>query len=369
MLSLTTPIQTIGLMSGSSLDGLDIVLTEFEKQNQKWAYKIHIGETIPYAPYWKKRLSQLRDSSAKDLAQTHIDYGKYLGEAVSNFIKKHQLDRSKIQLIGSHGHTIFHFPEKAWSTQIGEGSALAFYAGIPVVCDFRMADLARGGQGAPIVPIGDQLLFGEYKACLNLGGFANISCQTSDSIKAFDVTVCNMLLNQLAREAGKEYDEKGAMAKKGKVIPVLLEELSSLKFLHQAYPKSLSRHWVLKEVQPIWEKFKSHPIEDRLSTQVMHIVKSIKDALDLIAQNENFSFQKEDQILIGGGGAHNDFLVEQMKSQLDLKVFKPETLLIDYKEALIMAFMAILFIDVEPNIYSSVTAASSNSIAGAFYQA
>ncbi|HVD97846.1 MAG TPA: anhydro-N-acetylmuramic acid kinase [Cytophagaceae bacterium] len=345
-----------GLMSGTSLDGLDIALCRFRQENENWSYEILDATTISYPASLKKKLAGLMKASAQELAEMDAFFGKYSGEQVKKFIsnQSHLTD-----LIASHGHTIFHQPGKGFTTQIGNGAYLSAATGLPVVSDFRSMDVALGGQGAPLVPVGDKLLFSHYNYCLNLGGIANISYDHADKRIAGDICPVNIVLNLLAAQKGKAFDKDGKLAAKGKVNTALLKKLDQLSFYKKKFPKSLGREWVDKEFLPLIIKSKL-PIEDRLATMCAHIAFQIAEALP---------FDKEADLLATGGGAFNTFLVEKIKEACGEKIniVVPDAQIVSYKEALVFAFLGLKRVLGEANVLHSVTGAKSNSVSGALY--
>lgn len=339
----------IGLMSGTSLDGLDICLAEFEKTD-KWIFNILQAETLPYSMDWENALRNSIHLSAEDLLALHSDYGFHLGQQVKKFIEKHQLEG--IDLIASHGHTVFHQPQRKFTLQIGDGRAIKLETGLPVFYDFRSQDVLMKGNGAPLVPIGDELLFSEYGACLNLGGFSNISLQSNGKRIAFDIAPVNIILNPLAQRLNKNFDENGDLARKGKVNEVLLGQLNSLAFYQQSHPKSLGVEWCNQHVFPLLEGI--DPL-DALATCTEHIAQQISN----IINNHNIK-----DILVTGGGAYNTFLIEKIKEKTKSEVIIPERKVIDYKEALIFAFMGVLKMNNDINVLSSATGSTSDHSSG-----
>ena len=339
----------IGLMSGTSLDGLDICLAEFEKKD-KWIFNILQAETLPYSMDWENALRNSIHLSAEDLLALHSDYGFHLGQQVKKFIEKHQLEG--IDLIASHGHTVFHQPQRKFTLQIGDGRAIKLETGLPVFYDFRSQDVLMKGNGAPLVPIGDELLFWEYGACLNLGGFSNISLQSNGKRIAFDIAPVNIILNPLAQRLNKNFDENGDLARKGKVNEVLLGQLNSLAFYQQSHPKSLGVEWCNQHVFPLLEGI--DPL-DALATCTEHIAQQISN----IINNHNIK-----DILVTGGGAYNTFLIEKIKEKTKSEVIIPERKVIDYKEALIFAFMGVLKMNNDINVLSSATGSTSDHSSG-----
>jgi anhydro-N-acetylmuramic acid kinase len=347
--------RVTGLMSGTSLDGVDIAFCTFSLKSGKWTYILEKAETIAYSNEWKTRLSNLENERAIEFVKTDAEYGHYLGKITKEFHQKHNLIPD---FIASHGHTIFHRPERKFTSQIGDGSSIAAETGIPVVCDFRSADIALGGQGAPLVPIGDQFLFGNYDYCLNLGGFANISFKQSDDRIAFDICPVNVVLNHLASFLHKEYDEYGILARNGLLGNPLLEELNTLKYYSIPPPKSLGKEWVLKEVYPLIERFEI-PVEDKLRTFTEHIAVQIANIVGTTSQSS---------MLITGGGTFNNFLIERIRERTGMNLILPDNLTINFKEALIFAFLGVLRWREEINCLKSCTGASHNNIGGAIYR-
>jgi anhydro-N-acetylmuramic acid kinase len=343
--------KIIGVMSGTSMDGLDIAYCEFESGNAGWKYTIGAAETIKYNPTWITRLTELHKQPAFVLPKTDAYYGKYIGQSINTFIVKHGL---AVDFIASHGHTIFHNPSEGYTTQIGSGNAIYAETGIPVIFDFRSLDVMLGGQGAPLVPMGDELLFSEYDACLNLGGFANISFKQGGKRKAFDICPCNILLNQVAQQAGMEFDDGGKMAASGTINLRLLKELNALTFYRLAGAKSLGREWVEKE---IWPLVQAHEIalEDLLSTFTHHISEQITATFQAIQAKK---------ILVTGGGAYNTFLISLLNQTTNTAVYIPDTLLVNYKEAMIFAFLGVLRKLGLTNTLKEVTGSEQDSSGG-----
>ena len=347
-------INVIGLMSGTSLDGLDMCAVTFKYDSGKWDYEIVVAEDESYSPELKNALGTAQNMSALEYARLHSDYGIYLGERVKAFI-----DRTgfKADIIASHGQTVFHQPSVRFTAQIGSGAGIAAETGVDCVCDFRTTDVALFGQGAPLVPIGDRALFAEYDYCLNMGGFSNISFNDGDSRSAYDICPVNYVLNHYTRTIGLEYDDKGGLARKGKVNVELLDKLNSLKFYTQKGPKSLGREWVESDIIPLIDSYKLS-IEDKLATFCEHIAVQIGGNI------------ADGKVLLTGGGALNTYLVERMQSLApQCEYYVPDSLTINFKEALIFAFLGALYMWDMPNCLSSVTGAKYNCIGGALYKA
>ena len=340
-------------MSGTSLDGLDIACCEFDCMERQFAYKINVAETCPYSDEWREKLQTLPQQDAFTYAKTHVEYGHLMGQLVKKFMDDHHL---KADFIASHGHTVFHQPDKGLTAQIGDGAAIAAIAQLPVVCDFRTVDVAYGGQGAPLVPIGDKLLFADYQYCLNIGGIANISFDEQGVRRAYDVTVANMALNYFANKADLPYDKEGELSKKGELKNDLFHELNALDFYQFGAAKSLGREWFEAIFLPVVLKY-NYLTEDTLRTLVEHIAFQIGKVC-----------KEQGKLLITGGGAKNKFLVTRIASYTPhCQVYIPDLLLIDYKEALIFALLGLLRIREEVNCLKSVTGAAANSIGGAVY--
>ncbi|WEK71474.1 MAG: anhydro-N-acetylmuramic acid kinase [Candidatus Chryseobacterium colombiense] len=343
--------QAIGLMSGTSLDGLDICFAKFEKHNS-WDFDIIKAETIPYP---KALESQLKNSiylSPEELLKLNSEYGFYLGKTVKKFIEKHQL--KQIDLIASHGHTVFHQPQKKFTLQIGDGRAIKIETGLPVIYDFRSQDVLLKGNGAPLVPIGDELLFSQYDACLNLGGFSNISLKINNKRVAFDIAPVNIVLNKVAQEFNKDFDENGDLARAGTINKDLLSQLNSLEFYKKAHPKSLGIEWCHENIFPL---FRDVEAIDVLATFTEHAAQQISRVL-----NEN----QLKNVLCTGGGTFNRYLIERIRDKTRTEIIIPTKELTEYKEALIFAFMGVLRLNDEINILSSATGSSNDHSSGIF---
>lgn len=346
--------KVLGVMSGTSLDGLDLAYCELVK-DEKWTYKILSTVTIPYSEKRKKILQSATLLSGVELTSLHIKFGKYIGEECRKFILQHSLE---VDFISSHGHTVFHQPHRGFTLQIGNGANIFAETGIPVVCDFRTQDVALGGQGAPLVPIGDQLLFGDFDACLNLGGFANISTQLNDQRIAWDICAANVVLNHYAQKSGQAFDEDGVLSQSGKLHEGLLNDLRMIDFYQELPPKSLGVEWVQTQLMHILEKY-SIPVEDVLHTYVIHIAEIIGITLNKV-QAKN--------VVVTGGGAYNNFLIEKIKEKTEAQVLIPDDLTIQYKEALIFALLGVLRWRGETNVLRSVTGAKHNHSSGVIFK-
>jgi anhydro-N-acetylmuramic acid kinase len=347
--------HVIGLMSGTSLDGLDMAYCTF-KRDESWHFELHTAKTVTYDNTWRDRLRSAHALSGLALSQLHVDLGILHGAWVKEFIQSHSLN---VDFIASHGHTIFHQPQLGLTLQIGSPAHIAAATGMDVIADFRTTDVAHGGQGAPLVPIGDLWLFGKYPMCLNLGGIANVSVKESLHMEAFDIGLCNMALNHFAEKLGVAYDRDGALSRMGNVNASLLEQLNSLDFFKQSAPKSLGKEFWVNDFLPIVERsgVSSH---DALRTITEHIAIQIAAAL---------SQRERGEILVTGGGALNGFLMERIAAHTHHQVVLPNRQIIDFKEALIFAFLGALRMACESNALASVTGAKRDSIGGAIYSA
>ncbi len=356
--------KAIGLMSGSSLDGLDIAYVHFHETAGRWSFEIHAAECAGYSPDLTRQLGQATALNASAYLLLHAAYGHYLGEQVNAFIKKYDLEH-KVDLISSHGHTTFHDPANSMTAQLGDGSAIAAITGLPVVSDLRALDVARSGQGAPIVPIGEKLLFPEYDILLNLGGIANVSFKSGSGYAAFDVCAANRVLNMLSAEAGKTFDDGGQMASAGNVSTGLLNKLNALSYYQQGHPKSLPNQFGTDTVYPIVQQ-EQLTVPDALRTYVEHIVSQIQNSIVRYDKNQT----SNRTMLVTGGGALNTFMVQCLQDKLRetaIQVIVPSTDIVSYKEALIMALIGVLRWREEYNVLSSVTGATRDSIGGALW--
>lgn len=349
---MTNELYIIGLMSGTSLDGLDIAYCRFFYEGESIRYELLAAETTAYPDEWARRLSSLDTSSALEYALADVELGRYFGRCVQYFRARHP---GRVDYIASHGHTIFHQPQRALTTQIGDGDAIAAETRLPVISRFRNLDVALGGQGAPLVPIGDKMLFSNYDACLNLGGFSNISFEAGGRRVAFDVSPCNMALNMLSAMNGKSYDMDGLMAHSGNVVDVLLSQLQSLEYYALPAPKSLGREWFVETFQPLLLN-DAISVEDRLCTVVEHVALQVSSVL---------SQHQLRTMIVTGGGAKNAYLVERFKALAPhCQITVPDVLVVDYKEALIFALLGYLRVLGNTNTLRSVTGAVADSIGG-----
>lgn len=343
--------KVIGLMSGSSLDGLDIACVNFSHDNKRWFFQIVEAGNVPYSEEWKNKLSEAFNKNESELKDLDIEYGKYIGSVTKRFIDKYELEP---KLIASHGHTIFHIPENSYTLQIGDGQEIANATGITTINDFRTEDVSKGGQGAPLVPIGDKFLFADFPICLNIGGIANVSYDIDNKRIAYDICMANQLLNYLANKLGYDYDNNGQFARQGNINQDLLNLLNNNSYYDKAAPKSLGREFFENYQHQIIDN-SSLPVRDLLATATEHIAYQIVKATNSLEKTK---------MLITGGGAKNNFLIERISKMSKHEIIIPDTMIIDYKEALIFAFLGTLKMEGKINVLSSVTGASSDSSSG-----
>jgi anhydro-N-acetylmuramic acid kinase len=345
----------LGLMSGTSLDGLDLALCTFGESHQA---HIEAFTTINYPQHWRQRLGGAHGLSANGYMALECEYSVYTAQLVQQFLQDCPV---KPQFIAAHGHTVFHTPQAGITTQLLNGALLAAGCGVPVVCDFRRTDVACGGQGAPLVPLGDKLLFPQYQACVNLGGFANISGDVAGKRIAWDIGPVNIVLNALAETLGHPYDPEGSLARQGSTIPNLLQALNDKAFYHQNPPKSLGREWVEAEVWPLIQGHNRATTQDLLRTFAEHAAMQIAMALTIIAPNGNALFT--------GGGVHNAFLMQRIQELTanSWACTRPPHPWTDAKEAVVFALLGRLRLLGEINTLASVTGANRNTCSGAVY--
>lgn len=343
----------IGLMSGTSLDGLDLAACSFDLDDLP-NYQVLAAETIDYSEFWRKRLSACMQLEARELTQLDAELGLYFGECIKTFIQKNKINAD---LIASHGHTVFHQPEQGYTLQIGSGASIYSICKIKTVCDFRSLDVALGGQGAPLVPIGDALLFGHYDQCLNLGGIANLSAKQNGKTIAFDICAFNMVFNQLSQQLHYEYDSAGKLASEGKLNKALLEQLQQLKYYQLPAPKSLGREDIERDLFSLLQKC-SLPVLDQLRTCSEHFAEQIAKTINELPG---------EKILVSGGGAYNDFFLDRLLSKTHKKILIPDQRTINFKEAIVFALLGFLRINNRVNTLAEVTGASRDSCGGSIF--
>jgi anhydro-N-acetylmuramic acid kinase len=348
-----TANRGIGLMCGTSHDGIDICDVSFNRTDSKWSFQVHESMSISLNDELKVELYRATDSSAYEYVELDKAFATFSAGVVVDFIER---TKSTASFIGSHGVTVFHQPDKGISTQIGSGAIISALTGLKTISNFRIQDVTKGGQGAPLVPYADSQLFSDYDAALNLGGFANIS-HLKGKLLGYDIGICNLLLNHLSKKLGKEYDQGGIIAKSGNVIPDLFNQLNNIAHFELSGPKSLGKEWFDSKILPLIQKFEINPIEDLLATSIDHIASQIGKALN----------RENELCLVTGGGAHNDFLIERIRDFSKSTIILPTQSIIDFKEAICFAFLGHLRLLELNNVSSDVTGASQNSCAGALY--
>ncbi|OYQ37108.1 anhydro-N-acetylmuramic acid kinase [Flavobacterium cyanobacteriorum] len=350
--------NVIGVMSGTSLDGVDVAHISLLHNRGKWQYKIHKAETIPYTPEWSARLRKAVELQGPALSALNEDYTTLLAGFINSFMSRNKI--SIIDAICSHGHTVLHQPHDKITLQIGNLPKISALTGKTVVCDFRVQDVALGGQGAPLVPIGDRLLFSNYDYCLNLGGFSNISFEENSTRLAYDICPVNIVLNRYAESLGYAYDAGGLLAAAGAVNERLLGELNSLPYYNAPYPKSLGLEFVLANVYPLTDKYSIAPA-DILATFTLHIAQQI--SRNIVSRSQSGT-----SLFITGGGAYNTYLLQQLKQLLPYtKIIVPDNDTIEYKEALIFGLLGVLRLRNEHNALASVTGAARNHSSGKIF--
>ncbi len=346
--------KVLGVMSGTSLDGIDYCHVVFEL-DKAWRFKILETETRAYPGIWQRKLREAVSLPPDRLKELDREYTAFLAGQISDFLGKHHI--SDLDAVCSHGHTILHQPDKGITYQIGNLPVLAKNTGVKLICDFRVRDVKLGGQGAPLVPVGDKLLFPEFDACLNLGGFSNASFDIDQQRIAYDICPVNIVLNQLSGEIGLAYDHDGALAKTGRTNQDMLTELDNLEFYRSLRPKSLGLEWVRQNIDPVLISY-DIPIKDKLATFVEHIARQISTQLNPL----NFN-----RVLVTGGGALNNFLIERIGNLATAKLVIPDKQILEFKEALIFGFLGVLRMRNEVNCLKSVTGASTDHSSGEIY--
>lgn len=353
-------LKIIGLMSGTSLDGLDVTLVEFfKKEDKTWGFELIYAKTFEINALLKGKLLNAKKLQAIEMYELDKEFARYSADCVNTFCSENEINKTDIDAVASHGQTIFHQPNKGFTVQIGCGSTIAYLTDIPVINDFRTLDVVAGGQGAPLVPIGDHKLFSAFASSfLNLGGFANISFKQDDLVRAFDICPANLPLNFLVSKLGFSYDDKGNIAKSGKIIPSLLEKLNDLSFYKLPFPKSLGTEWLDSNFMPLLIE-SEEKIQDLMRTVVEHEAIQIAYILNTYALKS---------VYITGGGAYNNLLISRINEFYKGEVIIPASSIIEFKEAIVFAFLGALYLTNETNTFASVTGASSDLITGVYHR-
>ncbi|NJB85014.1 anhydro-N-acetylmuramic acid kinase [Lewinella marina] len=356
----------LGIMSGSSLDGIDLAVCTFQLNPaatdpvEEWS--VVAADTVAYPAEWKDRLQRATECTTAELLRLDAELGDWIGQQAAAFLD----EKPRPGIVGCHGHTVYHEPELGYTLQIGHGARIAGHLGVPVVTDLRSADIAAGGQGAPLAPVADRHLFPQYAAFLNLGGIANFSLRLpSGDYAAGDVSGCCQIMDRLARETGAEYDDDGKLARSGHPLPELTAALDELPFHRRPSPKSLSNQWVVEE---LWPVIRDYPASagDRLHTFSVWLAGAIRREISL----QQAPGAEPLSVLVSGGGAHNGFLMDQLNTQAENLHFTAEPgPTTDFKEAALVALCALLRQEGLPNSLASATGADRDTINGALYAA
>lgn len=353
--------KAIGIMSGTSLDGLDLVYVDFSQHNKLWSFELLCSETAKFPTELASKLETARDLSGLQLTQLDLELGTFIGNAVYEFMKRNNITHQSLHLLASHGHTVFHQPDKRLTLQIGSGQEIARITGVSTVCDFRKKDVLFGGQGAPLVPIGDRDLFAQKYKCdalINLGGFANITLIQKDFVRAFDIGPCNLVLNKYAQLLGASYDKGGALGRSSSnEFPMLVQTLNALPYFSAAIPKSLGAEWLDQHFYPLLD------IDELTSQDKLGVCyEVISDQIVAVLNKHQVK-----RALFSGGGAKNGYLLELIQQKTQAEIVIPDPSIIDYKEALIFAYLGVLFLEGSPNCLSSVTGASEDVVGGVMF--
>ena len=343
--------HALGVMSGTSVDGLDLALVRFDKIDEAWEFNLIEAATLPYDENWQSALKSAIDWDMAAIMELDVQYAHYLATQIASFLE----GKVPVDFIASHGHTVLHQPERGITLQIGDGDHISADLGIPVVSDFRSLDVSLGGQGAPLVPVGDRDLFSAYDYCLNLGGIANISFNNNGKRQAFDICPINMALDPLAQALGQPYDEGGKLAQAGNIDSHLLESLNNIPYCHQPFPKSLGLEDYQRDWLPVISQAECSTT-DKLSTVTEHVALQTAQYIhDATA---------ETQLLVTGGGAFNDYFIARLKAHTPAEVVIPDASVIHFKEAIVFAYLGLLRVLDKPNCLASVTGASHDNSGG-----
>lgn len=342
-------LNIIGVMSGTSMDGLDLVCCQFTSVSDDISYQVLAKQEVSFTERLLSGLKNCREMSGLELSYLDVELGKFIGQNIREFIDKRSLH---VDYIASHGHTVFHDPKQSLTKQIGSGAEIVIQSGVNTIVDFRTTDLALGGQGAPLVPVGDWQLFSKYDACLNLGGIANVSMKRSEL--AFDISPCNLLLNRLVAVFGLDFDKNGEKGRQGTKNQELFEVLNEVPYYSMTGPKSLGAEYLEEHFYQLLDDCHVSPI-DQLATIYHHIAYQVS------------KFLNSSNVLITGGGAKNQYLIELFESYSGFRFTKAQDDLIDFKEAIIFAYLGYLRVNGETNINSKVTGSSKSNIGGAIY--
>ena len=342
--------NVIGIMSGTSCDGLDIAHCLFYKKNNYWIFELINCIDIPYPKQIKDRLLNCSHLDALSLKILDLDLGEFFKNEISKFI---QSSESKFDLISSHGHTVFHDPKKKLTYQIGNPFIIYSSIRIPVVFNFRELDVIMSGEGAPLVPYGDKKLFNEFDYCINIGGILNISKLYEKKLIGYDICPGNIILNKFSRKLRKEYDIDGRLSSSGNFNSTLFKVLNEIDYYKGEIPKSLDISYIEKIYYPL---FTDIDPKDILHTYVNHIAYQINNAIQ----------KKKSRVLLTGGGAFNAHILKKISyyNKHDHKFIVPNKDIIIFKEAIIFAFLGFLKLLKKKNISKSVTGSNFSSSSG-----
>lgn len=353
----------IGLMSGTSLDGIDAIVCEFSPTIQSIATHHH-----PFDPSLKQDLQRLSlpgDDAIDVLGKAQTELGHVLADAVLALLDKANLSATDIRAIGSHGHTIRHRPggHHPFTIQIGDPNIIAARTGIATIADFRRADMALGGQGAPLAPAFHRAFFPLPATVLNLGGIANISIVGTETEVGFDTGPANTLLDAWCKQhRGLDYDDQGSWARSGQVCERLLQSLLADPYFKQAPPKSTGKEYF--HLDWLAQQLSSQSAEDVQASLLELTAKTIADA---------FSAQQiTGEIIVCGGGAHNVYLLERLQAHLPactLSMSDDFGIGVDWVEAAGFAWLAQQRVLNQAIQLQTVTGASAPVRLGAIYQA
>ena len=355
-------MNVLGMMSGSSLDGLDMALCSFEyTEGSELIWDIKHTQAVDFPPEIKEGLSRCSQMSVRELKKLEVQFSDFCAQAINGLNLTDRID-----YVASHGHTVIHHPEDGFTVQIGSGAIIAERTGLPCICDFRSNDMALGGQGAPVAPIVEQLVLKGYNYYINIGGIANVSVHTDTEVISWDSVPCNQVLNHYAKLLGKSYDDKGQMASEGRLHNGLMKAWLALPYFSKPHPKSLDNNWVQGDFMSVVKKFSPEP-KDALRAMVEVCATQLAHDMSSVDSSESYTRK----CLITGGGAHNDFLVKRLSDLLgehQIEIVKPSSQIIDYKEAVLMALMGYLRVELKENTISTVTGASYNTMGGCIYR-
>jgi anhydro-N-acetylmuramic acid kinase len=346
----------LGAMSGSSLDGLDLAICSFTDQS---IFTIHNSTTIELPLDLRTKLKNFSTLNAFQIADLDAYFALFSAHSIRDFTNNWI---GGISLVVSHGHTLYHNPANAVSWQIGNGGIIAAVTGIDTLCDLRVQDVALGGQGAPLAALVDLNLFKDYTGLLNLGGIANITINQSNTVYSWDISPCNQVFNHLAQKEGKEFDKGGSIARSGKILMELIHKWQENTYFSQMPPKSMDNTWVkenyIKEIDKI-----DQPVKILMASFAEFVAIQLSKDLKSLDLNPG-------KILVTGGGAFNAHFISRLKvhlSPLNWVVEVAEESLINYKEAMLMAYMGHRYINKKTNTISTATGAEKDLISGALY--